>query len=276
MKKTSLLLSALVLAFSAGAQSQSVGIGTVNPNTSAQLDISSTNKGFLLPRMTAAQRNAINTPAKGLLVYQTDGSAGFWYYNGSVWVQLYCAPVFGDVKTGMQTADHNGWIKLNGRAKSTLTSSQQAVASSLGIGTNLPDATNAFMVQDGGTPGTVSGTNTVTIAKNQLPNVTLSGTTSSYTHNHNTGDGTDADHTVDPGDYGLMRRSQWGESNTPFWTDSYGAGYEPDMEHTPHVIPDDTHAHTFTTSSINGGVTQQALNIKPKSLSVNTFIYLGS
>jgi hypothetical protein len=47
---------------------------------------------------------------------------------------------YGDVKTGFQTADHNGWIKLDGRAKSTLSSSQQTQATSLGIGTNLPNA----------------------------------------------------------------------------------------------------------------------------------------
>jgi hypothetical protein len=59
--------------------------GTADP--SAMLDVTSTNKGFLAPRMTAAQRTAIATPATGLLVYQTDATTGFWYYNGTVWVQ---------------------------------------------------------------------------------------------------------------------------------------------------------------------------------------------
>jgi hypothetical protein len=55
---------------------------------SAMLDVVSSSKGFLCPRMIAAERTAISTPAEGLLVYQTDSPAGFWYYNGSSWVQV--------------------------------------------------------------------------------------------------------------------------------------------------------------------------------------------
>ena len=62
-----------------------IGIGTTTPNTSAALDVTSTNKGILAPRMTAAQKTAIITPATGLLIYQTDGAAGFWFYNGTIW-----------------------------------------------------------------------------------------------------------------------------------------------------------------------------------------------
>ncbi|MGC4039385.1 MAG: hypothetical protein QM710_00925 [Flavobacterium sp.] len=65
-----------------------IGIGTDAPNASALLDISSTNKGVLVPRMTEAQRIAIPTPATSLLVYQTDTATGFWYYNGTAWVNL--------------------------------------------------------------------------------------------------------------------------------------------------------------------------------------------
>ena len=65
-----------------------VGIGLATPNSSAMLDVTSTTKGLLTPRMTAAQRTAIGTPASGLIVYQTDGTAGFYYYTGSAWVLL--------------------------------------------------------------------------------------------------------------------------------------------------------------------------------------------
>lgn len=64
--------------------SGSVGIGTATANVSALLDVSSTTKGFLPPRMTTAARNAIATPTDGLTVYNTttDGletySNGFW------------------------------------------------------------------------------------------------------------------------------------------------------------------------------------------------------
>jgi hypothetical protein len=59
-------------------------------NTSSVLDVKSVLKGFLAPRMTQAQRTAIATPADGLLVYQTDATKGFYYYNGTTaaWVLL--------------------------------------------------------------------------------------------------------------------------------------------------------------------------------------------
>ena len=64
-----------------------VGIGTQSPHASAQLDVSSTTKGLLAPRMTTAQRTTIVSPAKGLLVYDTDANSLF-HYNGSSWVNL--------------------------------------------------------------------------------------------------------------------------------------------------------------------------------------------
>jgi len=65
-----------------------IGIGTTSPATTAALDVSSTSKGALLPRMNASQRAGIVSPATGLIVYQTDGTAGFYYYDGTAWVQL--------------------------------------------------------------------------------------------------------------------------------------------------------------------------------------------
>ena len=76
------LLAALLLTASTFAQ---VGINTENPDASAALDITSTTRGLLIPRITTAQRNAIASPATGLMVYQTDGTTGFYYYNGSNW-----------------------------------------------------------------------------------------------------------------------------------------------------------------------------------------------
>lgn len=59
-----------------------VGIGTVTPNASSVLDVTSTTQGMLTPRMTTAQRTAIASPADGLMVYDTDLKA-FHYYNSS-------------------------------------------------------------------------------------------------------------------------------------------------------------------------------------------------
>jgi hypothetical protein len=68
-----------------------VAIGASTADGSAKLDITSTDKGLLIPRMTALQRAAISTPAVGLLVFQTDtgtDGAGFYFYNNSAWNRL--------------------------------------------------------------------------------------------------------------------------------------------------------------------------------------------
>jgi hypothetical protein len=65
-----------------------VGVGTTTPNASAVLDVTSTQKGFLPPRMTSQQRDSISTPATGLVVYCTNcGNSGeLDIYSGGSWV----------------------------------------------------------------------------------------------------------------------------------------------------------------------------------------------
>ena len=81
MKKILFLLTFALPVFIVTAQS--VGVGTTSPNSSAVLDVSSTDKGMLMPRITSAQRTAIASPAKGLLIYQTETPEGFYYNNGT-------------------------------------------------------------------------------------------------------------------------------------------------------------------------------------------------
>jgi hypothetical protein len=85
------LFLTVFLAFGLGyaAQAQSLAINTdgSTANPAAILDVKSTTQGMLIPRMTAAQR-ALITGVAGLLVYQTDATAGFYFHNGSVWVSL--------------------------------------------------------------------------------------------------------------------------------------------------------------------------------------------
>ena len=83
MKPTNILLAlSLVLASSLASHAQ-VGIGTATPAASSILDLTSTTKGLLAPRMTEAERLLITSPANGLIVYQTDGNVGLWVYNTS-------------------------------------------------------------------------------------------------------------------------------------------------------------------------------------------------
>ena len=61
-----------------------VGIGTTSPNANAVLDLSSTTKAFILPRMTTAQRNAISSPVAGMVIYNTESNE-INFYTGSAW-----------------------------------------------------------------------------------------------------------------------------------------------------------------------------------------------
>ena len=65
-----------------------VGLGTASINASALFQMDSTTRGFLPPRMTAAQRGAISAPAQGLIIYQVDGVIGLYIYSNSVWRSL--------------------------------------------------------------------------------------------------------------------------------------------------------------------------------------------
>ncbi len=107
------------------------------PDPSAILDVKvtgPTKKGVLIPRMTEAERNAITSPATGLLIYQTDNNPGFYFYNGTTWVRLSIAGE-GALPPGVsgQTLRHDGtnWV-----ANSLIYNN----GTNVGIGTTTPDA----------------------------------------------------------------------------------------------------------------------------------------
>ncbi len=85
----SLIISVFII-FTAFGSSAQIAVNTdgSSADASAMIDIKSTAKGFLGPRMTEAQKNAISSPATGLLVYQTDGIPGYYYYTGSSWTKF--------------------------------------------------------------------------------------------------------------------------------------------------------------------------------------------
>ena len=80
------LLPIIVVFFSNYNSNAQLGIGTNPPHASAILDLQSPNKGLLIPRVTLANRPA--NPAKGLMIYQTDGTAGFYFYSGTAWIPM--------------------------------------------------------------------------------------------------------------------------------------------------------------------------------------------
>ena len=97
MKK---LLFLLLVVASYSVNAQGVGIGTLSPDSSAMLELSSTSKGFLIPRMNHNQFNVLPNPATGLMIYLTDIIPGIWFNRGTPavksWVQLAAGPAIGD------------------------------------------------------------------------------------------------------------------------------------------------------------------------------------
>ena len=87
MKQFIYLLIIIFYGNAMNAQNVAVNTDGSSAHTSALLDIKSTSKGMLIPRMTTVQRTAINSPATGLLVYDTDANS-FWFFNGDMWTNL--------------------------------------------------------------------------------------------------------------------------------------------------------------------------------------------
>ncbi|MDG1841073.1 MAG: tail fiber domain-containing protein [Crocinitomicaceae bacterium] len=118
--------------------SQAIGINSTNssPDASAILDITSTSKGFLLPRMTSSQMSNISSPATGLMVYQTNGTPGFYFYSGNAWVKIDAdgVPVEDDPEVGTNTANYIP--KWNGTE--LVTGTINDYQGKLGIGVSSP------------------------------------------------------------------------------------------------------------------------------------------
>mgnify|MGYP003762354509 CR=1 FL=1 len=84
MRKITLII---LMLFTALSYAQ-VGVNTNTPDASSALEIESTTGGILIPRMTETQRDAIVSPASGLMIYQTDQDFGFYFYNGTQWTSV--------------------------------------------------------------------------------------------------------------------------------------------------------------------------------------------
>jgi len=252
--KKNLYLALILLSFQAHSQ---IGIGTDTPV--ATLDVReidpaspTAEAGIAIPQVSVLPSSGNRA---GQVVFLTSNNT-YCFYTGSAWKPMY-TQVYnsGDVKYGFQTADHNGWILLDGRAKTSLTASQQAAATALGIGANLPNLADKSIVGVSGTKtlNTTGGSASVTIAQNQLPNVTLT-TTTDGSHTHNSGSAANS-----------LFSSLLPFTGTPVL---YSTA---DTDATSS-----SGSHSHNTSSINGGVSQQSVVVQNPYLALNGFIYLGS
>jgi len=269
IKRLSVLIFVILASANLFAQ---VGIGTTDPQSTLDINgspsIASAVDGLLPPRLLRSELSAktgYGAHQAGIIIYVSDLSGatntqtrnvtevGFYYFNGNMWGKMGSNNSSGDIKSGIQLTDHDGWIRLDGRAKATLTVTQQVQATALGIGPLLPNANNAYLSQNGAALGSVSGSNNRSIARNQLPLFTLGGSTN----------------------------TEGGHVNVDI-RGSYASGYSSpnrrinDWAVIRSVGTIGDHDHVITTDNLNNTGSQQTLNITPVSLSVNRFIYLGN
>ena len=102
-----------------------VGIGTTSPDVSSMLDVQSTTKGMLIPRMDTSLRTGITSPATGLLVFDTDTDS-FWFYSGS-WIELASGTIIeitdanNDTKVEVEQSANEDIIRLTTAASERMT-----------------------------------------------------------------------------------------------------------------------------------------------------------
>ena len=105
-----------------------------------------------MPRMTETQRDAISSPATGLMIYQTDGTVGFYYYNGGGWAEVAATSAtysIGDVVNGGVVF----WLDSTGQHGLVAAFSDVATAVQWGCyGTDLPIVPNVPFNGNGGNP----------------------------------------------------------------------------------------------------------------------------
>lgn len=156
-----LLFSVATAAMCLGAvgvsgQGMAVNTSGAAAHASAMLDVTSTTQGVLVPRMTASQRGSISSPATGLLVYQTDATAGFYFYNGSAWASLSAAS--GAAGGDLSGSYPNPSLAASGVTSGTYGSGSQVPAISVDAKGRVTSASNTSISIAGSaiTSGTVA------------------------------------------------------------------------------------------------------------------------
>ena len=136
-----------------------------SPDASAMLDISSSDKGILIPRMTTSERQAVNSPATGLLVYDTDENS-FWYYTTS-WVEINTGnlttitDIDGDTKIQVEESSDEDIIRFdlggteyfrmnNGRISVVNTGYSIFLGNNTGVNDDFTDNANVFIGNSAG------------------------------------------------------------------------------------------------------------------------------
>lgn len=192
-----------------------VGIGTTNPDPSSVLDIQSTTQGFLPPRMTTAQMNAIVSPAEGLFVFNTNSKC-FQFFNGTNWSGCLAESAINSLDCS--SVNVNGTYAIGNPLNASNTITIDVLVNVIETYTISTNTANGYSFSGSGAFSsigintiTLSGTGTPTTAQTDMFTITFAGRGDTCTTNTtvtsvlpnclaylNAGLTTDGVYTVDP------------------------------------------------------------------------------
>ncbi|WP_313387086.1 hypothetical protein [Chishuiella sp.] len=240
-------------------------------NEDAILELKTVNnyKGLLLPYVNL-NSTVLSSPLPshiiGMIVYNLNTSInedvntsvfpGIYHNNGVNWEKIeFESPSFGDIKYSAISKDHDGWYLLDGRLLTSLSISSSKKATELGFINNLPDTKDKFLKNKSSIEniGQSVGSNSAVLIQANLPNITLNGTTNSFTHSHTYNErGTGVINSIDGGNNRVIADN----NNTNRITGAAGG-----------------HTHSYT---VNSGGNNTPITIEPKYLEAYIFVYLGN
>ena len=231
-----IILIVLLINFSFLSNAQiAINSDGTSPDASAMLDVTSTTKGILIPRMTSSERTAISSPATGLLVYDTDENS-FWYYANATWINLSSAILSdtdADTKIQVEESSDEDIIRFDlggtefmrldsGRIKILNTGHSVFLGNGVGTNDDYSDNNNVF-VGDSAGYSNASGSHNV-FTGNQAGHSNTSGVFNVFTGNQTgysniTGSnnifiGNQAGYSNISGNYNVFTGNQTGSSNT--------------------------------------------------------------
>jgi hypothetical protein len=210
------ILISFILLFNIKLNYAQIGIGTDTPNSSAKLEISASDKGFLAPRVALTATNSgspITSPATGLIVYNTatagaspyNVSPGYYYYDGTIWVSMSASTIIpaGSVQTFAGSSAPVGYLICDGAAISRTIYANlfAAIGTLYGVGNgsttfNLPDLRGRTIIGAGQGAGLTNrtiaskgGEETHTLTVNEMPSHAHG--VNDPGHNHGTYNGRD-------------------------------------------------------------------------------------
>ena len=175
MKRTPTFLLFFLL-FSIGLVKISFGQVGINgtsspPDASSMLDVKSTSKGILIPRMTTIERDNISNPSHSLLVYQTDGDSGFYYNSGTpvspVWIPLASTAADGPIRIPIDTIP----FTINTSGSYFLTATLNGSTGNNGITVSASNVT--IDLNGNGLIGDGTGSNTAILSSGSINHVSV-------------------------------------------------------------------------------------------------------